>query len=40
MIKLGFIHFFMRIMKKQHEFLDIYIKKGVENIQLKNIYSQ
>jgi hypothetical protein len=40
MIKIGFIHFFMRIMKKQHDSLDKYVRKGVENIQLKNIYNQ
>lgn len=40
MIRLGFVHFFNRIMKKQHELIKKYIEKGVENMQLSQVYAQ
>ena len=39
MVKNGFIHFFQRITKRQHQLIHHYIDKKVENIQLKNSYS-
>jgi alpha-N-acetylglucosamine transferase len=39
MIQLGFVHFFLRITKRQHTLIGNYIAKNVENVQLKHSYS-
>lgn len=39
MVKLGFIHLFLRLIKRQHQLIQLYIEKKVENIQLKDSYA-
>lgn len=39
LVKLGFVHCFLRTIKRQHELVNRYIAKKVENLQLKNTYA-
>lgn len=39
MIRLGFLHFFLRITKRHHELIGLYTDKKVENLQLKESYA-
>jgi hypothetical protein len=39
LIKLGFVHFFVRVVKTQHRLIEKYVEKGVEDIQLKDTYA-